>query len=126
MKKLKLKKLSNKLYTVSKTVNNCSKSVLMKNLFARKRSDFFRQNDDTIRCPAKMLERANKELLDLGVDKFATMAVGVIDIINNALSYKFIKECLEECICDENKIKEIMSLMKKKRDFKYVQEIKRY
>ena len=46
--------------------------------------------------------------------------------INNALSYKFIKECLEECICDESKIKEIMSLMKKKRDFKYVQEIKRY
>ncbi len=62
-------------------------TVLMKNLFARKRSDFFRRNDDTIRCPAKMLERANKEILDLGVDKFATMAVGVIDIINNSLSY---------------------------------------
>ena len=62
-------------------------TVLMKNLFARKRSDFFRRNDDTIRWPVKMLERANKELLDLGVDKFATMAVGVIDIINNSLSY---------------------------------------
>lgn len=46
--------------------------------------------------------------------------------INNALSYKFIKECLEECIRDENKIKEILSLMKKNREFKYVQEIKRY
>ena len=46
--------------------------------------------------------------------------------INNALSYKFIKECLEECINDENKIKEIINLMKERRDFKYVQEIKRF
>lgn len=46
--------------------------------------------------------------------------------INNALSYKFIKECLEECNCDENKIKEIMNVMKKRREFKYIQEIKRY
>ena len=46
--------------------------------------------------------------------------------INNALSYKFIKECLEECIKDENKIKEIINLMKERRDFKYVQEIKRF
>ena len=46
--------------------------------------------------------------------------------VNNALSYKFVKECLEDCICDENKIKEIMKIMKQKRDFKYVQEIKRY
>ena len=62
-------------------------TVLMKNLFARKRSDFFRRDDDTIRWPEKMLKRANKELLDLGVDKFATMVVGVIDILNNSLSY---------------------------------------
>lgn len=46
--------------------------------------------------------------------------------INNALSYKFIKECLEECINDENKIKDIINLMKERRDFKYVQEIKRF
>ena len=46
--------------------------------------------------------------------------------INNALSYKFIKVCLEECINDENKIKEIINLMKERRDFKYVQEIKRF
>ena len=46
--------------------------------------------------------------------------------INNALSYKFIKECLEECINDENKIKEIINLMKERREFKYVQEIKRF
>tara|TARA_A100001011_G_C14143701_1_gene770897 strand:+ start:649 stop:975 length:327 start_codon:yes stop_codon:yes gene_type:complete len=46
--------------------------------------------------------------------------------INNTLSYKFIKKCLEECINDENKIKEIINLMKEKRDFKYVQEIKRF
>ena len=46
--------------------------------------------------------------------------------INNTLSYKFIKKCLEECINDENKIKEIINLMKERRDFKYVQEIKRF
>lgn len=62
-------------------------TVLLKNLFARKRSDFLRQDDDSILSPTAMLERANKELLDLAVGKFATMVVGVLDMQENTLRY---------------------------------------
>jgi len=62
-------------------------TVLLKNLFARKRSDFLRRHDDTVLSPVAMLERANKELLGLGVGKFATMVVGLLDMENNTLRY---------------------------------------
>ncbi len=62
-------------------------TVLLKNLFARKRSDYSRRDDDTIMHPVAMLQRVNKELLDLGVDKFATMVVGLLDMQNNTLRY---------------------------------------
>jgi serine phosphatase RsbU (regulator of sigma subunit) len=62
-------------------------TVLLKNLFARKRSDYSRRADDTIMHPVKMLQHANKELLELGVEKFATMVVGLIDVRENTLSY---------------------------------------
>ena len=62
-------------------------TVLLKNLFARKRSDYLRRNDDTILSPVGMLKRANKELMDLAVGKFATMVVAVIDMEANTLSY---------------------------------------
>jgi serine phosphatase RsbU (regulator of sigma subunit) len=62
-------------------------TVLLKNLFARKRSDLLRQDDDTILSPIGLLKRANKELMDLEVGKFATMVVGVIDIQENTLRY---------------------------------------
>ncbi len=62
-------------------------TVLLKNLFARKRSDFSRRGDDTIMSPVEMLKRANRELLDLGVDKFATMVVGLLDMEKNTLRY---------------------------------------
>tara|TARA_R110002110_G_scaffold415561_1_gene650720 strand:- start:13293 stop:14474 length:1182 start_codon:yes stop_codon:yes gene_type:complete len=62
-------------------------TVLLKNLFARKRSDLLRKNDDTILSPVAMLKRANKELLDLGVGKFATMVVGLLDMRDNTLRY---------------------------------------
>ncbi|MEM8561213.1 MAG: SpoIIE family protein phosphatase [Pseudomonadota bacterium] len=62
-------------------------TVLLKNLFARKRSDYLRQDDASILSPTAMLERANKELLDLAVGKFATMVVGVLDIEDNTLRY---------------------------------------
>ena len=62
-------------------------TVLLKNLFARKRSDFLRKNDDTILSPVGMLKRANHDLLDLDVGKFATMVVGVLDLVNNSLRY---------------------------------------
>jgi phosphoserine phosphatase RsbU/P len=62
-------------------------TVLLKNLFARKRSDFSRRNDNTIMHPVAMLQRVNKELLDLSVDKFATMVVGLLDMQKNTLLY---------------------------------------
>jgi len=62
-------------------------TVLLKNLFARKRSDYSRRGADTILHPVAMLQEANKELLDLGVDKFATMVVGLLDMRKNSLRY---------------------------------------
>jgi sigma-B regulation protein RsbU (phosphoserine phosphatase) len=62
-------------------------TVLLKNLFARKRSDFLRLGDDSILSPVAMLKRANAELLDLGVGKFATMVVGLLDMNQNSLRY---------------------------------------
>lgn len=62
-------------------------TVLLKNLFARKRSDFLRRDDDTIMSPVAMLKRANKELLGLAVGKYATMVVGLLDTVDNTLRY---------------------------------------
>jgi phosphoserine phosphatase RsbU/P len=62
-------------------------TVLLKNLFARKRSDYLRRDDDTIMHPVAMLHSVNKELLELGVDKFATMVVGLLDTKRNTLRY---------------------------------------
>ncbi len=62
-------------------------TVLLKNLFARKRSDFFRQNDDSVISPTAMLKRANFELLGLEVGKYATMVVGSLDMEKNTLRY---------------------------------------
>ncbi len=62
-------------------------TVLLKNLFARKRSDYLRRDDDSILSPVAMLKMANKELLDLGVGKFATMVVGLLNMGNNSLRY---------------------------------------
>jgi serine phosphatase RsbU (regulator of sigma subunit) len=62
-------------------------TVLLKNLFARKRSDFLRRADATVLEPLRMLGLANKELLDLGVSKYATMIVGVLDMSANTLTY---------------------------------------
>ena len=62
-------------------------TVLLKNLFARKRSDLLRMDDNTILSPVALLKRANKELMDLEVGKFATMVVGVINLQENTLRY---------------------------------------
>ena len=62
-------------------------TVLLKNLFARKRSDFLRLHDNSVLSPLAMLKRANDELLDLAVGKFATMVVGVLDMGQNTLRY---------------------------------------
>lgn len=62
-------------------------TVLLKNLFARKRSDYLRRGDSTILQPLKMLGLANRELLELDVGKYATMVVGVLDLHANRLRY---------------------------------------
>ncbi len=62
-------------------------TVLLKNLFARKRSDLLRRGDDSVLSPVAMLKNANRELLDLGVGKFATMVVGLLDMEDNTLRY---------------------------------------
>jgi serine phosphatase RsbU (regulator of sigma subunit) len=62
-------------------------TVLLKNLFARKRSNYLRRNEDTILSPVEMLRLANRELLELDVGKYATMVVGVIDRALNTLTY---------------------------------------
>ena len=62
-------------------------TVLLKNLFARKRSDYMRMNDDSVMSPTTMLSLVNEELLDADVGKFATMIVGSIDMRANILSY---------------------------------------
>lgn len=62
-------------------------TVLLKNLFARKRSDYLRRGDHTILKPLAMLDLANQELLDLDVGKYATMVVGVLDLHANSLRY---------------------------------------
>ena len=62
-------------------------TVLLKNLFARKRSDFLRLYDDAVLSPISMLRHANKELHGLGAGKFATMVVGLLDMEQNTLLY---------------------------------------
>lgn len=62
-------------------------TVLLKNLFARKRSDFLRRQDNSIVSPVKMLNLANRELLELELNKYATMIVGVLDFHSNTLRY---------------------------------------
>lgn len=62
-------------------------TVLMKNLFARKRSDFGHWMDGTILSPAAMLAQANRELLATEVGKHVTLCVAVLDVRDNTLIY---------------------------------------
>jgi serine phosphatase RsbU (regulator of sigma subunit) len=62
-------------------------TVLLKNLFARKRSDYLRRQDTTVTSPVKMLSLANSELLELELNKYATMVVGSLNFKTGALTY---------------------------------------
>jgi sigma-B regulation protein RsbU (phosphoserine phosphatase) len=62
-------------------------TVLLKNLFARKRSDFLRRGDATVIDPIGMLKLANRELMELHVNKYATMVVACLDVETHELSY---------------------------------------
>lgn len=62
-------------------------TVLLKNLFARKRSDYLHRDDPAILSPVAMLTRANQELMATDIDKYVTLCVGVLDIPANTLLY---------------------------------------
>jgi len=62
-------------------------TVLLKNLFARKRSDFLHLDDHSILSPLKMLQVANRELLATEIGKHATLCVGTINLDDNSLVY---------------------------------------
>ena len=62
-------------------------TVLLKNMFARKRSDFFHRDDNTILSPVGMLDVANRNLLNTSIGKHATLCVGVINLKDNSLLY---------------------------------------
>jgi serine phosphatase RsbU (regulator of sigma subunit) len=62
-------------------------TVLLKNLFARKRSDFLHNGDPSILDPSAMLDLANQELLATETGKHATLCVCRIDMVNNLLFY---------------------------------------
>ncbi len=62
-------------------------TVLLKNLTARMRSDFGRHGDDSVLSPAKLLAKANRELLETGLGKHITMFVAALDTRNRQLVY---------------------------------------
>ena len=62
-------------------------TVLLKNLFARKRSDFGHWADQTVLSPAAMLAQANRELLATEIGKHVTLCVAVLDTAKNSLLY---------------------------------------
>lgn len=62
-------------------------TVFLKNLFARKRSDFLHRGSTAILSPAKMLTIANRELIDMGIGKHVTMCVGAVDLKCQQMSY---------------------------------------
>jgi serine phosphatase RsbU (regulator of sigma subunit) len=62
-------------------------TVFLKNLFARKRSDFLHRGSTAILSPAKMLAIANRELLEMGIGKHVTLCVGAFDLKCNQLAY---------------------------------------
>lgn len=62
-------------------------TVLLKNMFARKRSDFSHRSDNTILSPVGMLDVANRNLLNTDIGKHATLCVGVLDIRRHQLTY---------------------------------------
>ena len=45
--------------------------------------------------------------------------------ITTPLTFKFLKQCLSECIDSEEKVEQLMNYIKERRDVKYVRDIKR-
>ena len=45
--------------------------------------------------------------------------------VTSPLTFKFITECLNDCIENEDQVKQLVNYIKQKRDVKYVPEVKR-
>jgi len=54
-----------------------------------------------------------------GLLKFQNMKV------TSPLTFKFITQCLNDCISDEDQVKQLVDYIRQKRDVKYVPEVKR-
>lgn len=80
-------------------------TVLLKNLFARKRSDFLRRGDHAVVCPTEMLELANNELLELVINKYATMIVGVLNFKSHQLTYSIAGHLPHPVLLDEGSVR---------------------
>lgn len=76
-------------------------TVLLKNLFARKRSDYTHRRDRAVLSPPAMLERANRELLDTGIGKYATLCVCVLDLTENTLRYSVAGHLPTPVLCSD-------------------------
>jgi serine phosphatase RsbU (regulator of sigma subunit) len=74
-------------------------TVLLKNLFARKRSDFSHRRDQAVLSPPAMLDRANRELLATAAGKHATMCVAALDIQSNQLRFSVAGHLPEPVLC---------------------------
>ncbi|MGK0441493.1 MAG: serine phosphatase RsbU (regulator of sigma subunit) [Pseudohongiellaceae bacterium] len=62
-------------------------TVLLKNLFARKRSDYTHKGDEAILSPLTMLRLANDMVFDTGIGKHLTMCVGALHLVSGELRY---------------------------------------
>lgn len=45
--------------------------------------------------------------------------------VTSPLTFKFITQCLTDCISDENQVKQLVEYIKQKRSIKYIPEVKR-
>tara|TARA_Y100000741_G_C18159293_1_gene520507 strand:+ start:460 stop:801 length:342 start_codon:yes stop_codon:yes gene_type:complete len=92
----------------------------------------------TISTSLKELRETKSEILDKLVDhatennldhKTIEISDGFLKFQNRKeskpLTFKFIKQCFTECISDENQINKLIDYMKERREFKYVNELKR-
>lgn len=62
-------------------------TVFLKNLLARKRSNFAHREDDSVLSPTAMLTQINRELLAIDVGKYATICLATLDLLDNTLCY---------------------------------------
>jgi len=45
--------------------------------------------------------------------------------VTSPLTFKFITKCLNDCISDENQVKQLIQYIKQKREIRYIPEVKR-